>query len=239
MVRGLVRSASAAGALLFSIATASPASALGTLDQSVTGTLYWYSGVYEDVQIAQTFTAGISGVVDRVTLDLSREGLPGDLVVEIYRCVDDLPSGDPLATEHLADSEVTEDMGTIAIDFDAPAEVEAGTRYVIVASAPDAWAPDPDSDTPIYRWGAESNPVAEEAGLSWYNDAWHLDSSTDYRFATYVSDPPSPADDSGNSLAETGFAWTNTGIFGSVMMLSGLGFVVVQVLVRTLRRMNG
>lgn len=239
MARSLFRTASVAGALLVSVATATPASALGTLDQSITGTLYWYSGVYEDVQIAQTFTAGISGVVDRVTLDLSRDGLPGDLVVEIYRFINDLPDGEPLATEHLADSEVAEDMGTIAIDFDAPAEVEAGTRYVIVASAPDAWAPDPDSDTPTYRWGAENDPVAEETGLSWYNDAWHLDSSTDYRFATYVSDPPPPVENSDNSLAETGFAWTNVGVFGSALMLSGLGFLATQSFSRAHRRMNG
>lgn len=209
-----------AAALALSLISSTPAHAVGVLDQSITGTLGWNSGVYEDVLIGQTFTAGITGVVDRVTIDISREGNAGDLVVSIYEVTDGIPTGEPLAVGVIDDLTVTEEILTVPVDFDDPAPVLAGSRYAIVASAPDAWPVEPDFDSVTYKWGCENNPVADEHGLVWFNDQWSTE-AVDYRFATYVSDPPVIID-SDEQLANTGIEIHSAAGVGLGIVLAGL-----------------
>jgi hypothetical protein len=93
-----------------------------------------------DDSAAQTFTAGLSGTLERVDLALSQASTPsvGPLTVEI-RNVD--ASGAP-GTTVLASAEVpqpdvptggSQALAFVEVPFDSPAAVAAGSQYAIVA----------------------------------------------------------------------------------------------------------
>jgi hypothetical protein len=107
------------------------------------------------LSLAQTFTAGRSGGLDRVDLPLARAAeTAGPLTVEIRNVIEGVVPGTMvLASESVEATKVpTESQGLafIAIRFDEPATVEAGVRYAIVVYT---------GDSNFYRWGeASSNP---------------------------------------------------------------------------------
>ncbi len=109
------------------------ASATDTLDQHQTN----YAGgllVTSTDSFAQTFTAGLSGGLDRVELYLYNVGATGDLKVEI-RGVESTgaPSATTLASETVLGSSIPELGGWVPVTFVLPAQVVAGTQYAIVA----------------------------------------------------------------------------------------------------------
>ena len=150
-------------------------------------------GTGSPISRAQTFTAGLSGQLDRVDLVLTKSSAAtvGPLIVEI-RDVD--PSGAP-GTTVLARTEVpaadvptgVAQLAFVAVPFDSPAAVEAGSQYAIVAYT---------GGDNGYRWGvATTNPYG--GGLAFTSDespptTWNLQSSglDDFAFRTYVG----PAD---------------------------------------------
>jgi hypothetical protein len=140
---------------------------------------------------AQTFTAGLSGQLDRIDLALSKSTTTdGPLTVEI-RNVD--PSGAP-GTDVLASAAVpaasvptggSAAIAFVEVPFDPTAAVAAGGRYAIVAYTGGA---------NVYRWGADfENPYA---GGSLFGSvqsppsAWGANTTDDLAFRTYVA----PAD---------------------------------------------
>jgi hypothetical protein len=147
-------------------------------------------GTGSPISRAQTFTAGLSGQLDRVDLVLTKGSAltVGPLIVEI-RNVD--ASGAP-GTTVLASTQVQAgDVGTgvsqlafVAVPFGSPAAVAADGQYAIVAHTGDGNA---------YRWGvSQVNPYAR--GLAFTSDAsppstWGLLSSglDDFAFRTYVA----------------------------------------------------
>jgi hypothetical protein len=178
-----------------------PASAsAGTLDQQQTQQ-NTSVGVNSTQSLAQTFTAGLSGVLDRVDLLLAGTGvgLPtAPMTVEIR----DAPGGNPgttvLASASVPSSAVALDSyafvpATLAI----PVNVSAGTQYAIVAySSTDG--------THTFIWGLESvgDPYPPGApffqavsppGPTWAPDAL----GGDQAFKTYVT-PPAPPSGQGN-----------------------------------------
>src|SRR5215213_8887946 len=101
--------------------------------------------------LAQTFTAGLSGGLDRVDLALAQASIPsvGPLTVEI-RNVDDsgAPGTDVLASIDVPAESVpiggNDALAFVEVQFDSPADVAAGGQYAIVAYT---------GGDDFYQWG--------------------------------------------------------------------------------------
>ena len=124
----------------------SAAHAAGTLDQQQTDTASYKvfiesidgGAVTINESHAQTFTAGVSGRLDRVDLPLAG-GAADPLIVEIRDTTGGAP-GAVLASASVPASGVPDDgVPWVAITFDAPASVRSGTQYAIVAHTVDRW----------------------------------------------------------------------------------------------------
>ena len=135
---------------------------------------------------AQTITAGRTGVLDRVDLDLRRPpSRTGPLTVELREVLGGSPGTRVLASAALPAASVPTAFGFVAVEFARPASIAAGTPYAIVAHTTQAnryvWQ---CTVTDLYLRGqlflsrSAPPPAAwEEAGI---NDA---------RFRTYVAAP--------------------------------------------------
>lgn len=165
---------------------ASSAQAVGTLDQSVTGTSLGLLTVNSVQPVAQSFTAGLSGQLDRVTLSLMRNNTPNGSIVEIRTMSGSTPSTTVLASQSLPDASVPTTMSQVSIDFSAPATVVAGTQYAIVLRIPVLQAA-----SNSIRWAVEpGNPLA--TGTNFSAITWNELPGYDLRFATYVTVPSTP-----------------------------------------------
>jgi hypothetical protein len=110
-----------------------PATALaGTLDQQQTNASAGYVGIGSGQSGAQTFTAGLSGSLDRVDLVLQKIGDPtAPLNVEIRNASGGVPGTTVLASESVSTA-IGASPVFVAIGFLSPAAVVAGTQYSIV-----------------------------------------------------------------------------------------------------------
>lgn len=196
------RMALIAGAIVTAVTlvVAAPALALGTLNQSISGQSNAYSGVTSSQSVAQTFWANSSGLLDRVTLELSKNGTPGAFTVAVFALANGLPTGSALASETIAESTVTTSRSTVIVDFSAPASVTSGSSYALVMQAPSA-----GGLSGAYKWhdvGYDLVPNLTE--LINTGSGWNV-ANNDAYFATYVtyvqpSSTPS-ASSSGSSSA--------------------------------------
>jgi hypothetical protein len=158
-----------------------------------------YFSVTNSNPAAQTFTAGVSGSLDKVSVHITEvfdcgEGSgdcdpslfsPGDLIAEI-RTVDG--SGQPTETV-LGSGSVPDnfspDVNTWAdIVLSQPAEVSAGTQYALVLRAPSA------GENSYYAWFLDStDPYA--GGYGWHSNPFQgwigPFEAVDFAFKTYVS----------------------------------------------------
>jgi hypothetical protein len=176
-----------------------PGTALaGTLDQQQNdaGGAGW--GMDSGDSFAETFTAGISGGLDRVELSLSQigGGVPSDpLNVQIRDASGGVPGGTTLASQSVPGSAVPASFAFVPISFTSPAPVVAGTQYSIVTfTAASIFGP-------RYAWGnsAATNPYAGGAGFlgassgtpPWTPTSFNPDS--DFAFRTYVVPTPPPS----------------------------------------------
>jgi hypothetical protein len=164
-----------------------PAAALaGTLDQQqpVDGGGAFSVGTNQNV--AQTFTAGLSGKIDQVDLHLGKVGAPVPLLsVEIRSVSAGIPTGTGLAAASVAASSIPASSAFVPITFASPATVVAGTQYAIVASS----ATPPVTD--YYEWsnGTPASPYAGGTALVMSpasSGSWTISSSPDLTFKTYV-----------------------------------------------------
>jgi hypothetical protein len=119
-----------------------PGAALaGTLDQQQTGATGPQAEVYSNQNWAQTFTAGLSGGLDQVDLNLAQQ-ISGasapttPLTVEIRNVSGGVPGGTVLGTESIppATPPVYPANGFVSVSFSPTVPVVAGTQYAIVAS---------------------------------------------------------------------------------------------------------
>jgi uncharacterized repeat protein (TIGR01451 family) len=220
------------------IAVVGSASATGTLDQSNPPPAT-SAGATSQGAAAQIFTAGASGLLDTVRLNVEiAKGDPGDLVVSI----DGLTPGgipnefDVRATQTVSQSSVPTYTGNefpsdftneLTVTFDTPATVDVGTTYALVISSSQS---NVDS---YYLWGSTADGYGggDACEISGGTPAWTCDTSRDFVFATYVSPPPSagiaPASVSfgGQAIASTSSAQritvTNTAASGSASLAIG------------------
>jgi hypothetical protein len=192
------------GAVLIAVVAASaiclavPGAALaGTLDQEQTDMSGPAQGVNGNgmltVSAAQTFRAGLTGVLDQVDLSLAKNGSPaGDLTVELRATIGGQPGGAVLASQAVPVTAVTtgSSLAFVPVVFSTPASVVAGTQYAIVAYT---------DDTNGYSWGASPNsgpnPTAYEDGEAFVADSsppstWAAFTGVDQAFKTYVAPPP-------------------------------------------------
>jgi hypothetical protein len=141
-------------------------------------------------QVAQTFTAGISGNLDQVNLLLRRPaGSAGDLTVQIKATTGGTPSGLPLASATVPAASVSFGQGWVSVPL-SPTTSIAGMQYAIVLSSPGSC----DIDG-CYSWGgnvgdpySRGDPfVSTDSGATWFANP-----SYDLAFQTFVTPLPPP-----------------------------------------------
>ena len=105
----------------------------GTLDQQQTLSNFGGLQVDGSNSKAQTFTAGLTGELDRVDLALSGTGVATPLTVQIRDGSATAPGDTVLASASVPTSAVTGSESFVPITIASPASVTAGTQYSIVA----------------------------------------------------------------------------------------------------------
>jgi hypothetical protein len=197
MRRGLLATALSMGLLVVP-----PASALAdTLDQQQTQTGGFVATTEScippnptcvDVSHAETFTAGLSGAVDRVDLVLDRSNATtAPLTVEIRTVTSGCPSATVLASTQVAAADVPVATGPTppfdAITFPNPAPVAAGSQYVVVFYTA--------SGNDYLGYGSTADPYSGGQACSSFStppSTWGAEANLDFAFKTYVGPLPPP-----------------------------------------------
>ena len=146
---------------------------------------------------AETFTAGLSGGLDRADLFLSTFGAnPVAVTVEIRDTSSGTPSNNVLASGSIPAASVGSAPGAfVPVAFSSPATVQAGTQYAIVAYT--------GGSNGYKWWGANGTPYGGGHGFSDSHSpptGW-LTSPVTFAFRTYVNPAGSP---SGSTSGPTG-----------------------------------
>jgi hypothetical protein len=177
--------AAAAATVILPATLSGPASAAaGTLDQSQLQT-GGTATLEKSYPLAQTFTAGRTGELDRVDLLLVvfSGTEPLTLSLRTVAQVGGPPTDTVLAQTVIPAAQVVEQPGTTTARFSAPAQVTAGQQYALVLTT-DHEPPDP---TQISWRMAPGAPYSGGSGFttppasSWTAAGW------DAAFATYVA----------------------------------------------------
>jgi uncharacterized repeat protein (TIGR01451 family) len=169
------------------LVTLGPAAAwAGTLDQQQNQISNGFSEVtgpngQGPAMEAQTFTAGLTGLLDQVDLYLQVfTGMPSPMTVEIHDVdANGAPGPNVLATTSIAPVTTTD---WFSLQFTSPASVTAGTQYAIVAFT---------SGEVTWGWNmiTSGNPYA--AGSAYFSPlqpmAWSERTGADQAFRTYVA----------------------------------------------------
>ena len=213
-VRGLVGAVAAGMALM--VVGASPALA-DTLDQEapVTAGGAGYSAWLWNTQtMAQPFTAGMSGELTSVTVNVSRfDGNPVDtnLTVAVYGIDNGAPAGTPLASHTFNGPEVMQFptgrvLNTVNVPFTNPATITAGTDYAIVVSTTDPAV--------AYHWyvGDFGTRYSMGSGNPTYSNAadWWVWTPYPLAFQTFVNGGGHGGGAGANDPSGTGGAGRNT-----------------------------
>ena len=177
-----VLSAPALNKVTISISRSFAAVRTQTLDQnSAAWDAGQWSGILSSQAMAQSFTAGLTGPLSRVSLGIYRVNTPTQITASIYAAgISGNAEGSALASKTLDATTIpTSELGAlVAFDFVSPVTVTAGTQYVIVVTTP-------DSSPNVYKWGyIIGNSYAGGTGI-----VWPLTSPTvlgDLVFKTYV-----------------------------------------------------
>ncbi len=210
---------------------ATAASALGTLDQEATGSSenYYYSlnGGYV---VGQMITPGVSGQLDRITMDVRiSAGTPGALTADVYATdVNGFPTGAVLASTSVPESSILSTVTTVPFDFGTPATVTAGNSYVVVFGNAGNGGYSYMNATTIPAGAKGIKPGVDLVG--WVNYIGQGPGETSFRFATYITpavtaevivSEPVVAD---RTLAFTGIdsrGAVQLGVFGVAILLAG------------------
>jgi hypothetical protein len=178
------------------------AAAAGTLDQQQPLAPGTGLQVQSMQSVAQTFTAGLSGGLDQVDVNLlaAGTGVTLPLTVEIRNASGGSPGSTVLATASVPPAAVTTTAAFVPVTFATPAPVTAGTQYAIVAYSADV-------SPHIWSWSdAAMDPYP--AGASYFQPAsppsagsWTSFPGPDQTFKTYVAVPPKPPAATGKRAA--------------------------------------
>jgi hypothetical protein len=186
--RNFVLVSAACAALLLGAAASASA---GTLDQQQTAS-NTDGALLSTQSLAQTFTAGISGGLDQVDLDLLKAGTSPDVTVEIRDVSAGQPGAAVLATATVPGSSLGTTAAFLPATFATPATVTAGTQYAIVAYSPGVIG---NSSGVTYQSGGN----LYTGGLMFTSNQplppgapWNDLVNNDLAFKTYVTPPPPP-----------------------------------------------
>jgi hypothetical protein len=201
MIRQIALVSGVATALFLGVTGSASA---GTLDQQQTS-FNTNAGLFTNQSGAETFTAGITGVVDQADLNLLKVGTPpATVTVEIRTTSGGIPTATVLASGTIATSAIGATGAFLPVTFATPAPVTAGTQYALVA----------------YSGGMAGNAVgwSSQLGGSTYaggqefisNDplppgaSWSGFPTVDFAFKTYVGPaPPTPPSNPGTNQPVT------------------------------------
>lgn len=223
-------------AAILGLLPAVSASAVGNLDQQATGTsANWYYSMNGGYVVGQQFTAGASGTLDRITIDmLISNGTPGAVSADLYASDSNgFPTGSVLASTTTPEASVTGTASTVAFDFGTPAPITSGSSYVVVFGN--------TGNGGYHYMNATVIPAGAKAvkrsgpSAAWQN---HIDPQISgeysFRFATYVTPVASPSSSSSStpdpSLVHTGLNEVQSYQFlglGAVLLLAGA--VVINI----------
>ena len=188
-MRRILLGAAALGTVLVAAPASAPAR---TVDQQQTSSTN-NAALTSDQSIAQTFTAGMSGVLDQADLVLSTFGSPpASVTVEIRDTSAGAPGTAVLGTATIPTSSIAATKAFVPALFPTPVPISAGTKYAIVAYSPGtspndvgAWYQNPPS---VYAGGSGFYTMTSSPpGAPW------IDQMGDYAFRTYVAPAPPPA----------------------------------------------
>ena len=173
------------------LGASAPASA-GTLDQQQNSSDS-NAGLFSTQSIAQTFTPGMSGIVDQTDVVLSRFGTPPvSVTLQIRNASGGQPGNTVLASGSLNTSGIGATKSFVPFTFAAPALVTAGTQYTVVVYSPGAVG------NAIGAWYQGANVYS--GGSLYYGGggippmgSWISQPTSDLAFKTYVAPAPPPA----------------------------------------------
>jgi hypothetical protein len=158
-----------------------------TLDQNnptwiTTGDYY---GLSSTSSLGQSFKAGLTGPLSRISVGIARSGTVTQITAAIYASDGaGKPTGSALASKTIVGTTVPTDTGGVltAFDFASPISVTSGTKYVIVLTTPDFYSMFSGGD---YRFSnSNGNNYADGNGIS---RALTLNyTANDFVFQTYV-----------------------------------------------------
>ena len=99
----------------------------------------WNSGIDSSQAMGQSFTAGFTGPLSRISVGIARSGTVTQITASIYASNGSgNATGSALASKTIVGTTVpTTGSVLTAFDFASPASVTAGTKYVIVLTTPD------------------------------------------------------------------------------------------------------
>jgi uncharacterized repeat protein (TIGR01451 family) len=168
---------------------AGSASATGALDQRNPGPANGSAACDGACSWAQTFTAGVTGSLDTVQLEIKATGAGGDLLVSIEGTDSTGVPNDAsvIATQTIPQADVSGAEGNVqTIVFDHPAAVSAGTKYALVVRENSLTSFD-------YELGTTDDTYAGGQICFSGPGPWNCSAfSGDLVFATYVTAPPPP-----------------------------------------------
>lgn len=166
--------------------------AVGTIDVSVTGTSGMYLGITSSTAyLGQTFTAGASGLLDRVTVNIRRNDAVGNVYVDVWATSAGVPVAPALATATITQSSINTSNSDVAIDFGTPATLVSGTTYALVLRAPGAGVMTGMMSQTQLLWNLENTAIPGSVfTATGSGTTWNADTRYDFRFATYVSPAP-------------------------------------------------
>src|SRR5262245_23479028 len=151
-----------AGAAVAATALLAPSAAhAGTLDQQQTNGSAVFQNVSALASQSQSFTAGLSGNLDQVDLDIKGTSPTAPLMVEIRSTTAGAPTGTVLASTSVPASSVGASVSFVPATFSSPVVVVAGTQYAIVSWSTTAGA------NP-YTFADDGGTNAYAGGINYY-----------------------------------------------------------------------
>ena len=178
----------------------------GTLDQQQPLVGSMDVNAHSTQSVAQTFTAGLTGGLDQVDLNLDQSGSPPvPLTVELRDVAAGLPGSTVLASENVLSSSVVASPGSgwVSFAFPTPVPVTAGTQYAIVAHSvavfPQTYAWKVGIGTDPYPGGVAY--TASPPSAPWMP---FIFGPPDFAFKTYVVPAPPQAPAAASPTGPTG-----------------------------------
>ena len=169
----------------------------GTLDQQQPTVGSMELNAHSTQSVAQTFTAGLTGKLDQVDLNLNKSGTPPvPLIVELRDVSAGLPGSAVLASQSVLASSVVAFPGSgwVPFAFPTPGSVTAGTQYAIVAHSaavfPDTYAWSQGTGTDPYAGGAAYFASSSPPTTAWMPVPI---GPPDFAFKTYVVPAMTPS----------------------------------------------